>query len=196
VASSHIRLSSLGLGRGRPWIWVAARAAADGAARFYDECVTDIKPPRLRGTERETLLALLQFQRDSLIRKITGVDEAAARQSAVASGTTLLWLVKHLAQAEIQWMIRRFAGVAADLPDAEVGPQDTAASVIEGYRVASAQADAVALTATSLDEPCRAEHVIPPVNLRWILAHLLEETARHAGHADILRELIDGSTGR
>jgi uncharacterized damage-inducible protein DinB len=158
--------------------------------------VTDVKPPRLSGTELETLLALLQFQRDSLIRKITGVDEAAARKSAVASGITLLWLVKHLAQAEIQWMVRRFAGLAAELPDAEVRPRDTAASVIESYRVASSQADAVALSASSLDELCRAEDVAPSVNLRWILAHLLEETARHAGHADILRELIDGSTGR
>jgi uncharacterized damage-inducible protein DinB len=158
--------------------------------------VTDLKPPRLCGTERETLLALLQFQRDSLIRKISGVDEAAARTSAVASGTTLLWLGKHLAQAELQWTVMRFAGDAGELPHAEVQPEDTAASVIEGYRAASARADAVALAATSLDELCRAEEVIPPVNLRWILAHLLEETARHAGHADILRELIDGSTGR
>jgi uncharacterized damage-inducible protein DinB len=163
---------------------------------FYDERVTDTKPPRLHGTERETLLALLQFQRDSLIRKITGVDEAAARQPVVASGTTLLWLVKHLAQAEIQWMVRRFAGVMAELPDAAVHSGDTAASVIDGYRSASARADAVALAATSLDELSRAEDVNPPVSLRWILAHLLAETARHAGHADILRELIDGSTGR
>jgi uncharacterized damage-inducible protein DinB len=172
------------------------RSAADVARAAYDERVTDIKPPRLYGSERETLLALLQFQRESLIRKITGVDEAAARQSAVASGTTLLWLVKHVAQAEIQWMVRRFAGVAADLPEAEVRPDDTAAAVIEEYRAASAQADAIALAATSLDELCRAPDTTPQVNLRWILAHLLEETARHAGHADILRELIDGSTGR
>lgn len=158
--------------------------------------MTDIKPPRLHSTEQETLLALLQFQRDSLIRKITGVDEAAARQSAVGSGTTLLWLVKHLAQAEILWMVRRFAGVAAELPDAEVQPEDTAASVVEAYRIASAQVDAVALAAASLDELCRAQDVTPPVNLRWVLAHLLAETARHAGHADILRELIDGSIGR
>ena len=142
------------------------------------------------------MLALLQFQRESLIRKITGVDEAAARQSAVASGTTLLWLVKHVAQAEIQWMVRRFAGVTAELSETEVRPDDTAAAVIEDYRAASAQADAIALAATSLDELCRAQDVTPQVNLRWILAHLLEETARHAGHADILRELIDGSTGR
>jgi uncharacterized damage-inducible protein DinB len=174
----------------------AGHAATVAAPGFYAERVTDRKPPRLRATERETLLVLLQFQRDSLIRKVTGVDEAAARRSAVGSGTTLLWLVKHLAQAEIQWLVRRFAGVAAELPDAEVRPEDTITSVIEGYRAASAQADAVALEASSLDEMSRAEDGAAPVNLRWILAHLLAETARHAGHADILRELIDGSTGR
>jgi uncharacterized damage-inducible protein DinB len=162
----------------------------------YDDRVADLKPPRLCTSERETLLALLQYQRESLIRKLSGVDETAARQSAVTSGTTLLWLVKHLAQAEILWLVRRFGGDVADLPDAEVRPADTAASVIEGYRAASAQADAVAAAAASLDEPCRGDDVSPPVNLRWVLAHLLEETSRHAGQADILRELIDGSTGR
>lgn len=157
--------------------------------------VTDRKPPRLCATERETLLALLQFQRDSLVRKVDGVDEAAARQSPVGSGTTLLWLLKHLAQAEIRWVASRFAALDAALPDGDVRPDDTIASVIAGYRAASAQADAIARTA-SLEEPCRGNDTDEPANLRWVLAHLLEETARHAGHADILRELIDGSTGR
>ena len=157
--------------------------------------MADRKPPRLAGTERETLLALLQFQRDSLIRKVDGVDEAAARQSPVGSGTTLLWLLKLLAQAEIRWLVIRFAALDAPPPDDTVQPDDTTASVIAGYRAASAQADAVARTA-ELDEPCRGDDSGEPVNLRWVLAHLLEETARHAGHADIVRELIDGSTGR
>jgi len=52
------------------------------------------------------------------------------------------------------------------------------------------------IVAADLDELCRSDDVAPRVNLRWVLAHLLEETARHAGHADILRELIDGETGR
>jgi hypothetical protein len=174
------------------------RAVTPGVAAHavYDERVPDVKPPRLCAAERETLLGLLQYQRESLIRKVTGVDETTARHPVVGSGTTLLWLVKHLAQAEISWLVRRFGGVAADLPVAEVRPEDTVASVIEGYRAANARADGVAQVAASLDEPCRADDVSPAVNLRWVLAHLLEETARHAGHADILRELIDGSTGR
>ncbi len=158
--------------------------------------VTDTKPPRLAAGERETLLALLQYQRESLIRKVEGLDEELGRRSPVGSGTTLLWLLKHLAQAEIRWVVIRFAALDAQLPDDTVQPLDTAASVIAGYRTASAQADAASRTA-ELDEVCRGdESGGDPVNLRWVLAHLLEETARHAGHADILRELIDGSTGR
>jgi hypothetical protein len=56
--------------------------------------------------------------------------------------------------------------------------------------------DAIVGKTKSLDQDCPPFDSGPPVNLRWILAHLLEETARHAGHADILRELLDGSTGR
>jgi hypothetical protein len=157
--------------------------------------VPDRKPPRLAGGEREVLLGLLQFQRESLLRKLGGVDEGAARRSAVGSGTTLLWLVKHLAQAELRWVAVRFAGLDVSLPDDTVAESDTVASVVAGYQAASAQADAI-IAAASLDDPCSAGPGAEPLPLRWVVAHLLEETARHAGHADILRELIDGSTGR
>jgi uncharacterized damage-inducible protein DinB len=171
---------------------VASRWALPGP---YDGRVPDLKPPRVSAGERETLLALLQYQRDSLVRKVTGVDEGAARQSVLGSGTTLLWLVKHLTQAEIVWMVRRFAGEDATVPDDAVQPGDTVALAIDRYRAAWAQTDAIALAA-GLDEPCRRISDGAPVGLRWVLMHLLEETARHAGHADILRELIDGTTGR
>jgi hypothetical protein len=157
--------------------------------------VPDQKPPRVNADERETLLALLQYQRDSLVRKVANVDEGAARQPVVGSGTTLLWLVKHLTRAEILWVVCRFAGQDATVPDDALQPGDTVAAAISRYRAAWAQADAIALAA-SFDEPCRRNSDGAPVNLRWVLMHLLEETARHAGHADILRELIDGSTGR
>jgi uncharacterized damage-inducible protein DinB len=156
--------------------------------------VADQKPPRLAGGEREVLMALLQFQRESLLRKLAGLDSEAVRRRLVGSETTLLWLVKHLTQAELMWLALRFAGQDVDLPDETVLPSDTAESVSADYRAASARADAIA-AAASLDDPCR-RHPEPAPNLRWVLMHLLEETARHAGHADILRELIDGSTGR
>jgi hypothetical protein len=78
------------------------------------------KPPRLAGGERGTLLALLQYQRDSLIRKMSGVNEVGARSSPVPSGTSLLWLTNHMADAERTWVLRRFAG----RPSAEDDPGD------------------------------------------------------------------------
>jgi uncharacterized damage-inducible protein DinB len=155
----------------------------------------DQSPPRLTAGERETLLALLRFQRESLARKLTGVDEAAVRRSPVDSGTSLLWLVKHLTAAETVWIVQRFAAEDVERPDETVQPDDTVAAVLDAYRAACARVDAVVVAAPSLDEP-RRDGGDPPVNLRWIVMHLLEETARHAGHADILRELIDGQTGR
>jgi uncharacterized damage-inducible protein DinB len=138
-------------------------------------------------------MALLKFQRESLLRKISGIDEDAVRRQLVASGTTLLWLVKHVTRMELMWVAVRFAGQDADLPDDTVQPSDTVESVSAEYRAACERADAIA-AAASLDEPCRRHP--EPVSLRWVLMHMLEETSRHAGHADILRELIDGSTGR
>jgi hypothetical protein len=80
--------------------------------------------------------------------------------------------------------------------DAMAG-DDTLAAAVEAYRATWARADAVIAAAATLDEPCRGPAADEArVNLRWVLMHLLEETARHAGHADILRELIDGQTGR
>ena len=155
----------------------------------------DQKPPKLDGGERETLQTLLQYQRESLVRKVTGIDDAAARETSVGSGTNLLWLTKHMARAESLWVLHRFAGEAAELPDESVYPDDTMAGAIEVYRATWVLVDDVVANA-SLDDRCRAGGDEMPVNLRWILAHLLEETARHAGHADILRELIDEVTGR
>ena len=156
----------------------------------------DQKPPRLVGGERETLQALLQFQRDSLVRKVAGVDDRAAQKSFVGSGTTLLWLMKHMSRAEALWILRRFAGQDGVLPEEAVHPDDTLAAAVDTYRATWARVDTVVDAAPSLDEVCRDVGDEAPVNLRWVLMHLLEETARHAGHADILRELIDGQTGR
>lgn len=156
----------------------------------------DEKPPRLAGEERETVLALLQYQRNSFVKKVRGVSDEAARQSPMASGTSLLWLVKHMARAESLWMLHRFAGQDAVIEEDEVGPGDTLPSAITAYQQTWMRTDAVVADARSLSELCREVGNEAPVNLRWVLMHLLEETARHAGHADVLREMVDGETGR
>jgi uncharacterized damage-inducible protein DinB len=158
--------------------------------------VADQKPPPLEADERETARALLQYQRESLVRKVADVDEDAARFPLVASGTTLLWLVKHLARAETTWIVERFAGEDIQLPDDAVHGSDTLANAVDTYRQTWARVDRIVSKAPTLDQRCRRVSSDVPVNLRWVLSHLLEETARHAGHADILRELIDGRTGR
>jgi hypothetical protein len=124
------------------------------------------------------------------VRKVAGASEADAARAVVGSGTTLLWLVGHLADAETTWVVRRFAGEPGT-PAAS----STVAEAVSAYRATWARVDAI-VAAASLDDECADIGDAPQVNLRWVLAHLLEETARHAGHADILRELIDGETGR
>lgn len=160
--------------------------------------MADQKPPRLAADEAATLHALLQYQRESLVRKVAEVDEASARRSPVPSGTTLLWLIRHMAGAELTWVVRRFAGLDAVIPDDQPSPGDTLAGAVAFYRQTWREVDAIAFSEppSGLDRLCGRPDADPAPSLRWVLMHLLEETARHAGHADILRELIDGRTGR
>jgi uncharacterized damage-inducible protein DinB len=155
----------------------------------------DTKPPRSFGDEREVLMTLLQYQRESLVRKVTDVHDAAARRSPVRSGTTLLWLVRHLAHAERLWIIHRFAG-GKEPPEVPALSHDSIDAAVSAYRQTWAAVDAVIDATPTLDQVSVIPDASGPLTLRWILAHLLEETARHAGHADILRELIDGVAGR
>jgi hypothetical protein len=150
----------------------------------------DRKPPRFDGDERDTLVRLIRFQRESLLRKLDGLSDADASRQFVGSETSLLWLVDHLARAERTWVLERFAGEAHAVVPPSTDLLDAAAS----YRSTSERVDEV-IAAADLSAHCvDAEYVDTP--LRWVVAHLLEETARHAGHADIIREMIDGSTGR
>jgi uncharacterized damage-inducible protein DinB len=157
--------------------------------------MVDQKPPRSFGDEREVLMTLLQYQRESLARKVLGVDDAAARQSPVNSGTSLVWLIRHLAHAEQLWILHRFAG-RQQPPALPAASRDTVDAALAAYRRTWADVDAVIAATPTLDKISVVADANGHAPLRWILAHLLEETARHAGHADILRELIDGATGR
>jgi uncharacterized damage-inducible protein DinB len=159
--------------------------------------LTDRRPEPSVAGERETLVSLLQFQRQSVVDKVAGVDEEQARSSPVPSGTSLLWLVRHLTFAEHIWFVHRFADLEDAMPDA-VAPAETLAEAVDGYRAMWARVDDILAGAPDLDEVTRRPPDVgrEPVNLRWILGHMLEETARHAGHADILAELLDGRTGR
>ena len=137
-------------------------------------------------------MTLLQFQRESFVRKLSGVDEQEAATSPVRSGTNLLWLANHVADAETVWVLERFAGE----PEPAIEPHVLdVAGALQRYQRLWPRIDVVVASA-GLDDECPTFGGRPVVNMRWILGHLLEEIARHAGHADILRELIDGQTGR
>jgi hypothetical protein len=155
----------------------------------------DVKPPRFAASESRTLLTFLDYLRDSVTRKLDGVSEVAARRPLVASGTSLLSLVQHLTTAEVSWFQIRFAG--SDSPDPG-GPIEDGLEVGEHvlqYKRAIACDNEIVRSTASLTQRCAGDgHA--DVDLRWVLVHMIEETARHAGHADIIREQLDGVTGR
>ncbi len=156
----------------------------------------DRNAPVVVAGEIETSLAFLGYLRQGVSRKLDGLTDDQVRVTLVPSGTSLLGLVKHLTSVEAYWMQRRFAGldVALVADSFSVTADDTVTSVRDAYDGAARRTDAIALAAGDPERPlARSTHGL---TLRWALAHVTEETARHAGHADILRELIDGATGR
>ena len=168
------------------------------AVRDGSRAAVDRRPPRIASGERDTLLAFLSYLRESLIGKLDGLSEADARRSPVPSGTSLLGLVKHVAQAEHSWVLYSWAGGdEADIPDDAPRPGDTIETVVGAALGVGARVERAVRACDDLTTP--VAHAFGPrrgLTLRWILVHLVEEVARHAGHADILREQIDGRTGR
>jgi uncharacterized damage-inducible protein DinB len=151
--------------------------------------------------EKTTLLAFLEWYRDALLRKVEGLDRDALTRRMVPSTTTLLGIVKHLAYVERGWFRITFLGEqvsrprSVDDPDAEFRVEDgeTVEAILTMHRdEVERSRDIVA--AASLDDHARREDR-RDYTLRWIMVHMIEETARHVGHADILREQIDGATG-
>ncbi|HLK44418.1 MAG TPA: DUF664 domain-containing protein, partial [Acidimicrobiales bacterium] len=124
--------------------------------------MADHKPPRLDAGERETLVGLLQYQRGSVVRKVAGVGEVDASSSPLASGTTVRWVVAHLAQAESTWVEARFAG-----GEPRAVPDGSLADAVAAYRSTWERVDAI-VAAASLDDLCVADVAEPPVNLRWV----------------------------
>ena len=160
----------------------------------------DVPPPRESTDERTMLTAFLDYLRDRMTAKLDGLDDEQARRSLVPSGTSLLGLVKHLAVVELGWFRWSFVGEDFDLPPGgeELTPDDTISGVVELYRSAVRGSQEVVAANSDLDQKAarsrRQGH--DTQSMRWILVHMIEETARHAGHADILREQIDGTIGR
>ncbi|GGK21228.1 hypothetical protein GCM10011583_61470 [Streptomyces camponoticapitis] len=157
--------------------------------------MSDTKPPRADADEKTTLLGFLDYLRSAVADKATGLPEPQVRAPGVPSGTSILGLVKHLTAVE------RFYFLGEDTADwaasMRPAPDETAEQLLDGYRDAVEQANLVIAACPDLSLP--VPHPARPAStptMRWVLVHMIEETGRHAGHADILREQADGSTGR
>jgi uncharacterized damage-inducible protein DinB len=146
------------------------------------------------------LEGFLDWLRGVVEHKLDGLARTQMVEVRMPSGTTMLGIVKHLASAEHLWFRHRFLGEPDSGWDSDetfrITESDTVASVLDRYRTVCASARVVVDDASSLDAVAAVAHPIyGMVTLRWILVHMIEETARHAGHLDILRELTDGRTG-
>ena len=161
--------------------------------------------PPLNTDERTTLESWLDFHRATLAMKCEGLDdEQAASASVPPSGFTLTGLVQHMAEVERNWFRRVFGGEQAPPiydPQADPRGPDGGFELAEGSTLRDALATWRAEIARGR-EHCAGRALADTgrfmeqdVNLRWIYVHMIEEYARHNGHADLLRERIDGATG-
>jgi hypothetical protein len=165
---------------------------------------------QIENPEDQALLDFLAAQRDSVLAIVAGLDEEAWHRSVVPSGWTPAGLVEHLGGAEWHWFQGVVCGIVPESPppgDEDLPAYDPTAAfvtdepsaeIIRFYRDQCASSDAV-LAVTPLSARPRGMHGVPgedePPDVRWVVLHMIEETARHAGHLDIARELIDGQTG-
>jgi uncharacterized damage-inducible protein DinB len=156
-------------------------------------------------SERAALLEFLGYKREALIEKLQGLSEEQARMTPTASSLSLLSLAKHSAIWERRWFQvvvagRGFPGEWPEVQSVEENPtfrladEDTIESVVNDYREQIAAANEI-LASFDLETPC-AWSGMAEQNLRWVALHMIEETAQHAGHADIIRETIDASNGQ
>jgi len=152
----------------------------------------------LVGSELDVLFYYLNKMRDAVVRTSDGLTDEQQRAPGVPSGTNLLGLIQHLTGVEEHWFRLVFLGEELE-PDQSMGvPADaTREEVVTAYRRACARSDEIVRAAPDLST--MAAIVNPGEDeldsLRRIVAHMIEETARHAGQADILREQLDGATG-
>jgi uncharacterized damage-inducible protein DinB len=153
--------------------------------------------------EREMLEAWLEWHRDTLARKCDGLSAEQLRERAVPPSTiSLLGLVRHMAEVERAWFQRRIARLdvprlysSGDDPDGDFDHVDGADvdEAFESWRAECERACEILRDVDSLDTTFERDG--ERISVRWVVVHMIEEYARHAGHADLIRERIDGSKG-
>jgi uncharacterized damage-inducible protein DinB len=154
--------------------------------------------------ERTMLEGWLEYHRQTLLYKCAGLTADQLRLRAVEpSSLSLLGLVRHMGEVERAWFRRRFRGEdipnrysTEDRPDADFDDVDTADAQADFAAFAEeVQAARAAAAGHGLDEVFFHPRISAEMSLRWIYVHMIEEYARHNGHADLLRERIDGTVG-
>jgi hypothetical protein len=148
------------------------------------------------GDELDELRGALDAMRSSFLRKLAGLSEVDARRSTVPSGTNLAGLVQHLTFCESHWFEEIVAGGRATrgARSMQVSEAMSLSTLRAEYRAACVASNAIITEVGDPNAPVVRNGRTH--NLRWAIVSVLEETARHAGHADIIREQIDGRTGR
>ncbi len=145
--------------------------------------------------ELDELRAALDGLRGGVLKKLAGLSEADARRSTVESGTNIAGLVQHLTFAESLWFEEIVAGgKARGKRSMAVDPAVSLRTLRADYRAVCAASDAIITAIGDPDAPVTRNGKTH--DLRWAILSVIGETARHAGHADIIREQIDGVTGR
>ena len=151
----------------------------------------------LVGSERDVLVYYLNRMRDAVVRTSEGLTDEQQRTPGVASGTNLLGLIQHLTGVEVHWFQRVFLDHGGETKKSmDVPASATREEVVAAYRAACARSDEIVRACPDLSTMAKIANPGEDEkdSLRRIMAHVLRETSRHAGHADILRELIDGAT--
>jgi uncharacterized damage-inducible protein DinB len=174
------------------------------APQYHAPGRPDDVPPSF--DERTTITTFLDYARGTVHAKCAGLPDEGARLAPLAGSPlmTIAGVVSHLRWVESSWLEQTFLGQPIDAPWTEEDPdrefriatQLPIADVLEDYR-ATCDRHRELVAGFDLDTPSRGELSwrTEPVPLRWILFHLIEETARHNGHLDLLRELADGTRG-
>jgi Protein of unknown function (DUF664) len=160
---------------------------------------------RTSAANDEMLRAFLRAQRESVLAIVEGLDESAWHRSVVPTGWTPAGMLEHLGGAEWHWFQGVVAGKQPDLPrdlDEDQPPYDPmsvvftsdapSTEVMTFYRNQCAESESVLATTPLSAAPLGKHGRYEPPDVRWVVLHMIEETARHAGHLDVARELLDG----
>jgi uncharacterized protein DUF664 len=161
--------------------------------------------PKPTSEEREMLLGFVRWQREQVVATGAGLTEEQLRWTPDDRLLSIIGIINHLTKMEWRWVEGRFlrSRFPPREPEFVADPCRSGEEIIDTYWLQAQRTEGIVRAAQSLGEPCLGEegdrgpaHLLlgfdEPITLRWVLLHLIEETAHHAGHADSTREMLDG----